>query len=99
MPLSCLLFSFIKHNVVKTNEKYMMSFLTSVAPEVLSLYNIFAASFQWADEKFPICEGHGKRAVLRTVLKQGPNNGRKFFACPLAKKKQCGFFEWTEDIE
>lgn len=55
--------------------------------------------FQWADEKFPICPNHGKPAAFRTVMKEGPNNGRKFFACPLPKQKQCGFFEWAEGFE
>lgn len=53
-------------------------------------------SFQWADESFPICPNHGKPAAFRTVMKEGPNNGRKFFACPLPKQKQCGYFEWAE---
>ena len=52
---------------------------------------------QWADETFPVCEGHGKRCAIRTVLKEGPNNGRKFFACGQQKKNQCQFFQWADE--
>ena len=56
---------------------------------------LFEFRLQWADENFPICPGHGKPAAFRTVMKQGPNNGRKFFSCPQPKNKQCQFFEWA----
>lgn len=51
-------------------------------------------SRQWADLSFPFCN-HGKRSILRTVLKMGPNNGKKFFVCPLGKGTQCRFFQWA----
>ncbi|XP_066488736.1 endonuclease 8-like 3 [Tiliqua scincoides] len=50
----------------------------------------------WADLHFPFCN-HGKRCLLRTVLKIGPNNGKNFFVCPLGKDKQCDFFQWAEN--
>ena len=55
--------------------------------------------FQWADEKFPLCPGHGKPCTIRIVMKIGPNNGRKFFACKMPKNKQCKFFEWAEGYD
>jgi endonuclease VIII-like 3 len=54
---------------------------------------------QWADEKFPLCPGHGKPCTIRIVMKIGPNNGRKFFACKMPKNKQCKFFEWAEGFD
>ncbi|KAL5012989.1 hypothetical protein ScPMuIL_011540 [Solemya velum] len=33
--------------------------------------------------------------TIRRVMKLGPNNGRKFFACSLPRKKQCQFFQWA----
>ena len=51
---------------------------------------------QWADERFPQCEAHGKPCVLRTVLKEGANNGRRFFACSRPTKKQCQYFQWAD---
>ena len=56
----------------------------------------FCLSPQWADLTFPFCK-HGKRSILRTVLKIGPNNGKNFFACPLGKENQCNFFQWAEN--
>ncbi|KAJ8297911.1 hypothetical protein KUTeg_024442, partial [Tegillarca granosa] len=50
---------------------------------------------EWADESFPICMGHGKPCTIRTVMKQGPNNGKKFFTCSQPKNKQCQYFEWA----
>lgn len=57
-------------------------------------YHYWYAVFQWADERFPTCLGHGKPCSLRTVVKQGPSNGRRFFCCPL-RKNTCQFFEWA----
>jgi len=41
--------------------------------------------------------------VLRSVLKQGENNGRRFFACPTSLPRRldhsppCNFFQWARD--
>ncbi len=49
----------------------------------------------------PSCSGHGEACVLRTVLKDGPNRGRKFYVCrrpdgaPPAGR--CDTFIW-EDV-
>lgn len=51
---------------------------------------------QWADLHFPFCH-HGKRCLMRTVLKLGPNNGRNFYTCSFQKGKQCDFFLWAEN--
>lgn len=54
--------------------------------------------FEWADEVFPRCKQHPQRpTILRTVLKQGENNGRRFFVChaSLDNPQKCGFFQWA----
>ena len=51
---------------------------------------------QWADLHFPTCH-HGKRCLMRMVLKLGPNNGRNFYTCSFKKGKQCDFFKWAEN--
>ncbi|KAH8119440.1 hypothetical protein DFH11DRAFT_446363 [Phellopilus nigrolimitatus] len=35
--------------------------------------------------------------VQRTVVREGPNQGRKFWVCPNSELAQCGFFLWDED--
>ncbi|KAM7111546.1 endonuclease 8-like 3 isoform 1-T1 [Molossus nigricans] len=44
----------------------------------------------------PRCRGHGRPCALRVVSKDGENKGRRFFACPLPRGAQCGFFEWAD---
>ena len=41
----------------------------------------------------PRCSKHGRPCALRVVRKSGENKGRHFYACPLAREAQCGFFE------
>nr|XP_057906442.1 DNA topoisomerase 3-alpha isoform X2 [Doryrhamphus excisus] len=36
-------------------------------------------------------------AVTRTVLKDGPNKGRKFHACGKPRDQQCNFFQWADE--
>lgn len=55
----------------------------------------FPPLLQWADLDFPSCH-HGKRCLMRTVLKLGPNNGRNFYTCSFQQGKQCDFFQWAE---
>ncbi|KAJ6655330.1 hypothetical protein lerEdw1_005522 [Lerista edwardsae] len=49
----------------------------------------------------PQCKVHGEPCVLRTVKKQGPNRGRRFYVCgrPLGKpsdpRARCDFFLWA----
>ncbi|XP_048347027.1 DNA-(apurinic or apyrimidinic site) endonuclease 2 [Sphaerodactylus townsendi] len=49
----------------------------------------------------PQCKVHGEPCVLRTVKKQGPNSGRRFYVCarPLGKpsdpRARCDFFLWA----
>lgn len=49
----------------------------------------------------PFCKAHGEPCVLRTVKKQGPNSGRRFYVCarPLGKpcdpRARCDFFQWA----
>ncbi|XP_044299421.1 DNA-(apurinic or apyrimidinic site) endonuclease 2 isoform X2 [Varanus komodoensis] len=52
--------------------------------------------------KPPQCKAHGEPCVLRTVKKQGPNCGRRFYVCaqPLGKpsdpRARCNFFLWAD---
>lgn len=48
------------------------------------------------DSTGPLC-GCQQEAVERTVFKEGPNTGRKFWACPKQRDEGCGFFEWQDD--
>lgn len=41
----------------------------------------------------PHCSKHNRLCVLRVVRKDGENKGRQFYACPLPREAQCGFFE------
>ncbi|XP_007948758.1 endonuclease 8-like 3 [Orycteropus afer afer] len=42
------------------------------------------------------CSIHNRLCVLRIVRKDGENKGRRFYACPLPREAQCGFFEWAD---
>ena len=50
----------------------------------------------------PVCQGHKEPCVLRTVKRNGKNQGRKFFACARGVGRaddpnaQCRFFEWND---
>ncbi|KAL2781129.1 endonuclease 8-like 3 [Daubentonia madagascariensis] len=44
----------------------------------------------------PRCSKHNRLCVLRVVRKSGENTGRQFYACPLPREAQCGFFEWAD---
>lgn len=41
----------------------------------------------------PRCKKHHRPCVLRVVRKNGENKGRQFYACPLPREAQCGFFQ------
>ncbi|KAJ7772745.1 DNA topoisomerase [Mycena maculata] len=36
-------------------------------------------------------------AVQKTVVKESPNQGRKFWKCPNVQGAECGFFEWDDE--
>ncbi|XP_004682470.1 PREDICTED: endonuclease 8-like 3 [Condylura cristata] len=44
----------------------------------------------------PHCSKHDRLCVLRVVRKDGENKGRQFYACPLPREAQCGFFHWAD---
>ncbi|XP_074085021.1 endonuclease 8-like 3 isoform X2 [Macrotis lagotis] len=44
----------------------------------------------------PRCNKHNRLCVLRVVRKDGENKGRQFYACPLPRGSQCGFFKWAD---
>nr|XP_031860656.1 uncharacterized protein CI109_003987 [Kwoniella shandongensis]KAA5527728.1 hypothetical protein CI109_003987 [Kwoniella shandongensis] len=41
----------------------------------------------------------GLEASFGTVMKDGPNKGRQFWACPNNPKARCGFFTWADDTD
>ncbi|XP_013773132.1 DNA-(apurinic or apyrimidinic site) lyase 2-like [Limulus polyphemus] len=49
----------------------------------------------------PLCKGHKEPCVLKTVKKQGPNNGRQFFTCAHPEGRaenpeaKCNHFQWV----
>ncbi|XP_002745242.4 endonuclease 8-like 3 isoform X1 [Callithrix jacchus] len=44
----------------------------------------------------PRCSKHNRLCILQVVRKDGENKGRHFYACPLPREAQCGFFEWAD---
>lgn len=40
--------------------------------------------------------GHNEDAKLLEVKKEGPNKGKKFYACARKQGDQCEFFEWVD---
>jgi len=51
-------------------------------------------------DKAPLCKGHGEPCVANKVKKQGPNFGKKFYACARPtghasnKEARCNHFQW-----
>ncbi|CAM9789806.1 unnamed protein product, partial [Discosporangium mesarthrocarpum] len=45
----------------------------------------------------PFCSGHNEPCALRTVRKEGPNQGREFYCCARAQGEQCEHFKWTDE--
>lgn len=43
----------------------------------------------------PFCNCQ-QASIERTVYKEGPNTGRKFWTCPKPQGEGCGFFEWQD---
>ena len=52
--------------------------------------------------KPPLCSGHQQKSCLRTVTKEGPNYGKRFYCCSLpigpsaSKSSRCNFFQWLD---
>lgn len=44
----------------------------------------------------PSCVGHGEPCRVVEVRKEGPNQGRRFFACPRPREEQCKQFAWAD---
>lgn len=36
-------------------------------------------------------------AVLKTVKKEGPNQGKQYWSCPNSQAAACNFFEWESE--
>jgi hypothetical protein len=51
------------------------------------------SDYNGADADTPNCQC-GKPSALRTVKKEGPNLGRRFFGCSV--KDGCSFFQWDD---
>jgi DNA topoisomerase-3 len=51
------------------------------------------------DDDTPRCKGHNLPCVLRTVTKEGKNQGRQFYVCPKPQEeqlKEC--FMWADEL-
>ena len=52
--------------------------------------------------KPPFCSGHQIRALLKTVVKDGTTQGKRFYCCSLpigpssSKSSRCNFFQWLD---
>ena len=52
--------------------------------------------------KPPVCSGHQLKSSLKTVTKEGPNFGKRFYCCSLpigpssSKSSRCTFFQWLD---
>lgn len=67
--------------------------------------NIVLLEWQKIQQKMkmslPLCKGHGEPCVARSVKKEGPNIGRRFYVCARAqgpaanREANCGHFEWA----
>lgn len=55
-----------------------------------------AGSSSGAAPSIPRCAEHGLECVEREVVREGPNKGRHFFACPLPQGQQCAHFSWAD---
>lgn len=88
---SPILEAYLFHYILNDPKKKCLNWLGRNAVKPL-----FLSVLQWADTHFPFCH-HGKRCLMRTVLKIGPNNGRNFYTCSFQKGKQCDFFQWAEN--
>ena len=48
-------------------------------------------------DDLPQCTGHSEPCVERTVNKDGPNKGKRFFACARPRQEQCNTFIWEDE--
>ncbi|XP_069834595.1 5'-3' DNA helicase ZGRF1 isoform X2 [Dendropsophus ebraccatus] len=71
----------------KAFSKVDMSFYTSSGDET-----------NRKDSAAPLCL-HQQRAKLVMVRKEGPNQGRFFYACDAPKASQCNFFKWLNEVK
>ncbi|ELR21299.1 uracilDNA glycosylase [Acanthamoeba castellanii str. Neff] len=44
----------------------------------------------------PVCS-HNEPSKVCTVRKEGPNQGRQFYACAQSRESQCKFFQWLDE--
>ena len=46
---------------------------------------------------YPTCHGHGEQAKRMQVKKEGRNQGKWFFSCPMWRRQdKCSFFKWDD---
>ncbi|XP_014115765.1 PREDICTED: endonuclease 8-like 3 [Pseudopodoces humilis] len=44
----------------------------------------------------PRCSKHSRLCSLRLVRKDGENEGRQFYCCPLPRETRCDYFQWAD---
>jgi len=57
--------------------------------------NDFLGVEEKTDSSKPNCNGHAMPCVLRVVVKDTPNKGRKFWSCPVPPPRSCKTFQWA----
>lgn len=68
--------------------------ITSSSQQIVRTHNVAAQSA--LDDNIDVVCHCGESALLLTVRKEGPNEGRKFYRCPKQPPDKCNFFLWSE---
>ncbi len=76
---------------------------SSLSPSAFPSSSSSSSSFAWAallDQKSTSVQCRcGHQCKLLTVTKQGANQGRKFYICPIPPPQRCEFFTWASQAQ
>eukprot|EP00928_Gymnodinium_smaydae_P006987 TRINITY_DN124_c0_g2_i1.p1 TRINITY_DN124_c0_g2~~TRINITY_DN124_c0_g2_i1.p1 ORF type:complete len:1488 (+),score=212.99 TRINITY_DN124_c0_g2_i1:207-4466(+) len=78
-----------------TNARASSEATTMVSAPPLSLVPV-AGGASASSASVPCCKKHGEPCKSLEVKKEGPNLGRRFFACARPREEQCNFFAWAD---
>jgi AP endonuclease-2 len=92
-----------KHRVLQKPQVFQSPALKKpVSNEVTSSNAVSVKSLLRGLPPPPLCSGHQIKSSLKTVTKDGPNLGKKFYCCSLSigpsssKTSRCNFFQWLD---
>ena len=91
---------FAGYGAKKVKEKRKPDKTPSTSPKRLKTSPKHETTVSVKPMPFCNCRSNGSAgfpAKLCTTKKPGPNQGRKFFACPNSRAKQCKFFLWEDE--